>query len=116
MKKALAVLLVAGIGVAYAASSYHVTLSKPTTINGTQLNPGDCKLELQGDKVIIKQGKTTVESNVTVENADHKFGLTAVGYSTDAPGTLLRDIRLAGTTLKLLFDSGSKGETVAASK
>ena len=116
MKKALAVLFALGISVAYAASSYHVTLYKPTTINGTQLKPGDCKLELQGDKVVIKQGKTTVESNVTVENASQKFGLTAVGYSGDGAGNFVHDIRLAGTTLKLLFDSGSKVDGAVAGK
>jgi len=115
MKKALSLLLAAGISVAYAASSYHVTLSRPATVNGTQLNPGDVKLELQGDKVILKQGKTTVESNVTVQNGPRKFELTTVGY-TDEGSTLLRDIRLAGTTLKLLFDTGAKTDSVAAGK
>jgi lipopolysaccharide export system protein LptA len=116
MKKALAVMLAVGISAAYAASSYRVTLSKPTTINGTQLSPGECKLELQGDKVVIKQGKTTVESSVTVENGTRKFDLTTVGYSGDGAGNFVRDIRLAGTTLKLLFDSSSKTEGAVAGR
>ena len=80
MKKALAVMFVLGISAAYAASSHHVTLYKATTINGTQLKAGDMKLELQGDKVVIKQGKTSVESNVTVQNGDHKFDASSVGF------------------------------------
>ena len=115
MTKTLAVLFALASSVAYAASSYHVTLYKPTTINGTQLNPGDCKLELQGDKVVIKQGKTTVESNVTVQNASQKFALTSVGYD-EGSGSQIHDVRLAGTTLKLLFDSGAKGEGSVAGK
>ena len=116
MKKALALLFAVGISMAYAASSYHVTLYKATTINGTLLNPGDCKLELQGDKLVIKQGKTTVESNVTVENAPQKFGLTTVGYGSGASSDRLSDIRLGGTTLKLLFGSGSKTAAADAGK
>jgi hypothetical protein len=113
MKKALTILMAIGISVAYAASSYHVTLSKPTAVNGTELKPGEYKLELQGDKAILKQGKTTVETNVTVENAPQKFNLTAVGYSED--GKLLKEIRVGGTTVKVLFES-SKTEAAVGSK
>jgi len=115
MKKTLAVLFALAASVAYAASSYHVTLYKPTTINGTQLNPGDCKLELQGDKVVIKQGKTTVEANVTVQNTSQKSALTSVGYDENSTSQL-HDVRLAGTTLKLLFDGGAKPEGSVAGK
>ena len=115
MKKAFAVLLTLAASLAYAASSYHVNLYKPTTINGMQLNPGDCRLELQGDKVILKQGKTTVEAKVTVENAGQKFTLTSVGYD-ESSSTQLRDVRLAGTTLKLMFDNTAKSEGAPAGR
>ena len=108
MKKALAVLFALGISVAYAASSYHVTLYKATTINGTQLKPGDVKLELQGDKVVIKQGKTSVESTVTVENGTNKFAASSVGYVGDSSNNQVQEIRLGGTTTKLVFEAGAK--------
>ena len=108
MKKALAVMFALGISVAYAASTYHVTLYKSTTINGTQLKPGDVKLELQGDKVVIKQGKTSVESTVTVENAPHKFEASSVGYVGDSSDNQVQEIRLGGTTTKLVFEAGAK--------
>jgi hypothetical protein len=114
MKIALATLFAVAMSVAYAASSYHVTLSKPTTVNGTLLNPGDYRLEVQGDKATLKQGKTEVESSVTVENAPHKFQLTTVGYGGEDT-KVLREIRLAGTTLKLLFGS-SKTDAAVSSK
>ena len=115
MKNIFAVLFALAASVAYAASSYHVTLYKPTTINGVQLNPGDCKVELQGDKVVIKQGKTTVEASVNVQNAPQKFTLTSVGYD-EGSGTQLHDLRLAGTTLKLLFEGSAKSESAVAGK
>src|ERR1700682_5649900 len=107
MKKALAVMFAVGISVAYAASSYNVTLYKATTINGTQLKAGPVKLDLQGDKVVIKQGKTSVESNVTVQVGERKFDASSVTYNADATDQV-QEIRLAGTATKLLFDSGAK--------
>jgi len=115
MKKVFAVLFALTISAAYAANSYHVNLVKPTTVNGAQLNPGDCKIELQGDKVVIKQGKTTVEANVSVQNATQKFVLTTVGYG-EGSSSELHDLHLAGTTLKLTFEGGAKGEGAVAGK
>jgi hypothetical protein len=115
MKKIFAVLFALTISAAYAASSYHVNLVKPTTVNGMQLSPGDCKIELQGDKVVIKQGKNTVEANVTVQNAPQKFVFTTVGYG-EGSSTELHDVHLAGTTLKLTFEGGSKAEGAVAGK
>jgi hypothetical protein len=108
MKKLLVAMFAVGISVAYAASSYHVTLYKPTTVNGTQLKAGDVKLELQGDKVILKQGKTSVESNVTVQNGSQKFDFSSVGYSGDSSTNQVQEIRLGGTSTKILFETGAK--------
>jgi len=113
MKKVLAAMFVIGIGVASAASSYHVTLYKATTVNGTQLKAGDVKVELQGDKVLLKQGKTSVESNVTVQNGNQKFSDSTVGYKGDSPNQI-QEIRLGGTTTKILFDSGAKAPAAAS--
>jgi hypothetical protein len=115
MKKALAVMFALGVSVAYAASSYHVTLYKATTINGTQLKAGDVKLELQGDKVVIKQGKTSVESTVTVENGSHKFDASSVGYVGESLNNEIQEIRLGGTTTKLVFEPGAKSATAGGS-
>ena len=115
MKKTLAVLFAIGISTAFAASSYNVALSKPTTINGTELKPGDCKVQIQGDKVVIKQGKTTVETSATVESASQRFAVTLVGYDADN-ATRLHDIRLGGTNLKVLFGSDAKTDAVAGSR
>lgn len=107
MKKAIAVVLALGMSMAYAASSYQFTLYKATSINGTQLKAGPVKLDLQGDKVVIKQGKTSVESNVIVQNGERKFDASSVTYNADATDQV-QEIRLGGTSTKLLFDSGAK--------
>ncbi len=115
MKKAIAVILAIGMSAAYAASSYQVTLYKPTTINGTQLKPGSVKVEVQGDKVVIKQGKTSVESNVTVQNGERKFEASSVTYNAAAIDQV-QEIRLGGTATKLLFDSGAKTASADGSR
>ena len=115
MKKAVAVMLAIGITSAYAGSTYQFTLYKPTTINGTQLKPGTVKLDLQGDKVVMKQGKTSAESNVIVKNGDHKFEASSVTYSADAPDQV-QEIRLGGTATKLLFESGDKTASTASGR
>jgi len=116
MKKALAAIFALTISVAYAASSYHVTLYKPTTVNGTQLKPGDVKIELQGDKVVLKQGKVTVESNVTVQSGTQKFADTSVSYDGDSSNNQVQEIRLGGTGTKLLFGATDKAAAAGGSR
>jgi hypothetical protein len=111
MKKALLAIFALGLSVAYAASSYHVTLYKSTTVNGTELKAGDCKVEIQGNKAVLKQGHTIAESSVRVENGELKFASTSVGYDGDRANQI-QEIRIGGTTVKLLFDQD--GKTAAA--
>ncbi len=54
------------LAVASAASSYNVTFYQPVMISGSELKPGDYKLELKDKTAVIKQGKTVTEAPVTV--------------------------------------------------
>src|ERR1700687_2519868 len=93
---------------AYAASSYHVTLYKSTTVNGTELKAGDYKLEIQGNKAVFKQGRTTAEATVRVENGTQKFLSTSVGYEGESAANQIQEIRIGGTSVKLLFEQDGK--------
>jgi hypothetical protein len=108
MKKSIAVMFAIATSVAFAASSYHVTLYQATTVNGTQLKPGEVKVSLQGDKVTLTQGKTSVESNVTVQTGTQKFPVSTVSYNGDSNNNQVQEIRIGGTTTKILFESGAK--------
>ena len=65
------------LAVASAASSYKFSIFQPSTIGGTELKPGDYKVEVNGDKAMIKIGKKTtsagksssVESSRPVRNS-----------------------------------------------
>ena len=91
----------AALAVASAASSYSVTFYQPVTINGSLLKAGDYKLELKDDKTaVIKQGKTVTEAPVQVENESQKFSRNSVRVN----GTQVEEIRLGGTTKRLVFE------------
>jgi hypothetical protein len=99
-------LTVLALGVASAASSYGVDLKKSVTIGSTQLQAGQYKVELQGDKAVFKSGKNVVEVPATLGKSDQKYGTTGIV----TVGTKLVEIDLGGTTEKILF-SPKAGES-----
>ena len=101
MKKFLGVVAVFAMStVMFAADSYRVSLYQKTTVNGTEFKAGDIKLEIAGDKAILKQGKVSTEVPVKVENASDKFLYTTVAYESGS--SQVKEIVLAGTTKKIL--------------
>ncbi len=108
MKKALLGLMCLGLSLASAASStYRVNLYRATMVNGTELKAGECKVELHDNKVVFKQGKVSAEATVKVETSTQKFLSTTVGYAGDGSGGTLQEIRVGGTTTKVLFEQGN---------
>jgi len=93
------------LAVASAASSYRVTFFQPSVIGGSELKPGDYKIEVNGDKAVIKAGKNTVEAAVKVETANEKFASTAVRYANGDGKNRIEEIRVGGTTTKLIFNN-----------
>jgi hypothetical protein len=103
IKRALLLVSVMGLAVASAASNFNLNFYQPTVVNGTTLKVGEAKLEIRENKAIVKQGKTSVEANVKVETANSKYLYTTVGYK-DGENHQIKDITLAGTTTKLVFE------------
>ena len=94
------------LAVASAASSHRITLFQPSLVNGTELKPGDYKVTLQdNNKVVISSGKTSVEATIKTETADSKFSSTTVRYRNGDGKYRLQEIRLGGTTTRLVFDN-----------
>ncbi|MCU0229715.1 MAG: hypothetical protein MUF01_18955, partial [Bryobacterales bacterium] len=89
------------------AKTHTITLHTPTTIAGQELKPGDYKMELNGDTVKLTNGKQTVETTVTVQEAAEKFSKDSVRY-TEADGKMkVREIRMGGTNTRLVFQGAS---------
>jgi hypothetical protein len=88
------------LAVASAATTYRVTLFQPSVINGTELKPGEYKVEIKNDKAVLWQGKDSTEVPVKIESTDQKNRATAVRYGS---GSRVEEIRIGGTKTKLVF-------------
>ena len=95
------------VAVAWAASGYTVNFSKPAMVGGTEIKAGNYKLELDGDKAVLKNGKTTVEADVTVETNPNKFDRTSACCLGEDGKYRLQEIRVGGTTTKVTFKENS---------
>ena len=93
---------------AASANKFNVTLYEPSVVAGTELKPGDYRVEVNGDKVTIKGARETVETSVKVEETSVKNARTSVRYDTAGGKNKIEEIRLGGTKTKLVF-GGSAG-------
>jgi hypothetical protein len=103
MKKLIFCLATLALTVA-AADTYRVNLFQPSVVGSTELKPGEYKVELKDSKVVISKGKTSVEAQVKVENVGSKFSSTSVRYNNGDGKYRIQEIRLGGTTTKLVFN------------
>ena len=86
------------------AKSFSVTLFQPSIIGGAELLPGEYKLDLNESNVVIRNGKKRAEATVKVESVDRKFGSTSVKYQNGDGKYRVQEIRLGGTTTRLVFN------------
>jgi hypothetical protein len=103
IKRVLLLVSAMGLAIASAASNFSLNLYQPTVVNGTTLKVGEAKLEIHDNKAVVKQGKTSVEANIKVETSASKYLYTTIGYK-DGENHQIKDITLAGTTTKLVFE------------
>ena len=94
------------LAVASAATSYRVTIFSPSNVAGTEVKPGEYRLEVKDGKAVLKQGKTVVEAAVRVETADKKFSDNSIKYE----GSKVQEIRIGGTTTRLVFEGGASAK------
>ncbi len=92
------------LAIASAASTYKVNFLQPSVIGGQELKAGEYKIELNENKAIVKNGKSSVESTVKVETSDSKFNNTSVRYLNENGKMKVQEIRLGGTNTKLVFN------------
>jgi hypothetical protein len=103
VRSALTLTLLAVGTIAQAATTYHVTLLKPSVVAGKELKPGEYKIEVDNDKAIISHGKTTVEAKVKTEASDKKYDSTTVRYEMDGDKYKVQEIGIGGTKTKLVI-------------
>ncbi len=99
------------LGIATAASTYHVKIADPTWVGQTELKPGeyDVKVDDAG-KVTFKLGKNVIEAPGKVETNSSKFSDTMLNTKTVNGQSQLKELDLGGTKSKITFVEGSAAE------
>jgi len=104
MKKLLFAFTVLGLALA-SAKTYRLTFYDPVVVGGAELTPGEYKMEIKNDKVVITDGKHSGEAPVKVEKAESNFTSTSVRYQNADRKFRVNEIRLGGTNLKLVLSN-----------
>lgn len=110
MKKVIFAFAALALAAASAAQSHTITLFQPTVINGTVLKPGEYKVAVKDNKAVITSGKTSVEADVKVEDSGAKFASSSVRYNNADGTNRVEEIRLGGTSTKLVFDASDSAD------
>ena len=113
MTARLLCLFIFALAISLGASNYNLTLSKPALVNGTELKAGEYKVEVNGTKATIKNGKTSVETDVVVDTLPSKSNQSSACCLAEDGKYRLQELRLGGSNLKLTIKEGSKGSAVA---
>ena len=95
------------LGIAAAASSYHVKISDPTWVGGSELKPGDYQVTVDGDKVSFKQGKTVVSVSAKVETNASKYSDTQMDVKTVNGQAKMQELDFGGTKSKIMLTDAS---------
>jgi hypothetical protein len=94
-----------------APKTLHMTLAEQAWVGATELQPGDYKVEMQGDKAMLILGKKQIEVPAKLESSNKKFDTTLVvideaGSSRPA----LQEIDFGGTTTRIVFSAPTKAD------
>jgi hypothetical protein len=103
MKKAVFAFLILALAIAD-AKTYSIRLFQPSVLAGTELKPGEYTLDLDRTKIVVKNGRVSVEASVKVETVDQKYAATSVRYANGDGKFQIQEIHLGGTKLKLVVD------------
>lgn len=104
MKKLqLAVALLTFSLTSFAANTYKFTLQEPARFNGSALQPGDYKIQVDGDKATLRVGKAVLEAPAKIETAEHKYPTTTISFDDTSTIT---EIHIGGSTTRIVISSG----------
>ncbi len=110
MSKLLLGACVFALGIATAASTYHVKIADPTWIGTTELKPGEYDVKVDGDKITFKQGKNVVAVAAKVETSATKYSDTQMDIKTENGQAKLKELDLGGTKSKIMLTDASAVE------
>ena len=89
------------------AATYDVSLLEPSVVKGKALKPGDYRLDVKENSVVIMKGnKAQVEVPAKMEDTHQRFDRTRVLYNDNHGKFTIQEIELGGTTTKVTLDTG----------
>ena len=103
--------LALAVASAAAPKPLHMTLGEQAWVGANELQPGDYKVEMQGDKAILTLGKKQIEVAAKVESNTKKYDTTLVvidGAGSTRPA--LQEIDFGGTTTRIVFSAPTKAD------
>jgi len=98
------------LGIALAASSYHIKIADPTWVGTTELKPGEYDVKVDGDKVTFKQGKNVIAVAAKVETNASKYSDTMIDVKTVNGQAKMQELDLGGTKSKIVLTDASAVE------
>jgi hypothetical protein len=98
------------LGIAAAASTFHIRIADPTWVGQTQLKAGEYDVKVDGDKVTFKSGKNIVAVAAKVETNDVKYADTQMDIKTENGQAKLRELDLGGTKSKIVLSDSTPVE------
>jgi hypothetical protein len=104
MKKIMLAVATFALTALAASNTFHVTFDDAAWIGGTQVKAGDYKIQVEGDKAVIKSGKNVIEAPAKLETGDHRFDTT--GVVKDSKGKV-QEIQIGGTKERIVFQTAS---------
>ena len=110
MNKLMLGACVFALGIATAASSYHIRIADPTWVGTTELKPGEYDVKVDGDKVTFKQGKNVFSVAAKVETNASKYSDTQMDVKTENGQAKLRELDLGGTKSKIMLTDATAVE------
>ena len=103
IRKVLLSFAVVALAAVASAKSYTVNLYEPAMIGGTELKPGEYKVQVVDQKAVIRNGKTHGEFPVKVETSSSRYNDTSVRFSNGDGKLHIQEIHVGGTNTRLVF-------------
>ena len=107
MNKLMLGACVFSLGIATAASTYHIKIVDPTWVGQSELKPGDYTVRVDGDKVTFTLGKNAITVAAKVETNAAKFSDTQVDVKTENGQAKLMEVDLGGTKSKIVLGNSA---------
>lgn len=105
MRKLMMFFTTVALAVASAASKeYRLNLTSPAWVGSTQLQAGDYRIQVEGEKAIIKSGgRQVAEAPAVMETAPQKYAYTSLSVTQAGGRPTLQEVRLGGTNSRIVF-------------